>query len=120
MRKISDFRNEEALDLLVKIIDPAVEIMNDQEAVKKLYSKDRKLEGVKDLIANHKRAVIEILAAMDGEDPQTYSFSALALPIRLLEILNDKELLAFFTAQQSQASNGASGDAMENIEDEGS
>lgn len=114
MRKISDFKNEEALDLLVRIIDPAVALMQDQEAVAKLYKKGTQLEGVKDLIGKHKKEVIELLAAIEGVPADEYEFNALMIPIRLLEILNDKELVAFFTAQQNLASNGSSGDATEN------
>ena len=110
MRKISDFKNEEALDLLVRIIDPAVALMSDKEAVQKLYQKGQQLEGVKDLIKNHKKEVIELLAAIEDVPADEYEFNALMVPIRLLEILNDKELVAFFTAQQNLSSNGSSGD----------
>lgn len=118
MKKLSDYKGEEALDLLVDILEPCVEIMSDKEAVALLYSKDKKTDGVKKLIKDHKKAVMELLAAMEGVPVDQFECSIYTLPVRLLEILNDKELLAFFTAQQSEDSSGVFGSAMENTGDE--
>ena len=120
MKNITDYKNEEALDLLVAIMDPVIEIMSDKEAVQKLYSDSERMSGVKELIARHKRSVTEIFAAIDGVPVEEYEYSILMLPIRILEILNNKEMVAFFTAQQSLSSNGHSGDATENTEESGS
>ena len=115
MKKIEDYKNEAALDLLVEIMEPAVELMSDKEAVAKLYTEKERMQGVKDLIKNHKSAVTRIFAAIDGVPVEEYEYSLIMVPLRLLEIVNNKEMLAFFTAQQSQDSNGVSGNAMETI-----
>lgn len=116
MKLLSDYRNEEALDLLVEILEPASEMMADQKVIEMLYEKGKRMEGVKLMIANHKSAVIKILAALDGCDPAEYECGFFTLPTRLIEILNDKELLTFFTEQQNQSSSKRSGSATESTE----
>lgn len=121
MKRLSDYKNEEALDLLVEIIEPAAELMGDKEVIDLLYSKkpgDR-MSGIKRMIAEHKRAVICILAALDGVPADQFECGFFTLPARLLEVLNDKELLSFFMEQQTQNSEKSSSSAMENIEEHG-
>ena len=50
MKRLSDYKNEEALDLLVEILEPATEMMSDKGVISKLYSKDQRMEGVKQMI----------------------------------------------------------------------
>lgn len=117
MKLLSDYKNEEALDLLVEILEPCTELLSDEQTIKLLYSKGRRMEGVKLMIANHKRAVIEILAALDGVPASEYECGFFALPTRIIEVLNDKELLSFFTGQQNQSSANVSGSATEITEE---
>ena len=116
MKKLSDYRNGEALDLLVEILEPCSEVLADKEIIDMLTGKGRRMEGVKLMIKNHKSAVIHILAALDGSDPSEYEFGFFAFPYRMLEVLNDEELLSFFMDAQGQNSENVSGSAMENIE----
>ena len=95
--KLSEIKGEAALDVLADIIEPASEIMSDPK-VKDLFGSGNKGAIVKLLIKNHKKSIIEILAAMDGVPVEEYSVSVLTLPIRLVEILNDQELISFFTS----------------------
>lgn len=117
MKRLSDYRNGEALDLLVEILEPATEMMSDKDVISKLYSKDQRMEGVKLMIAKHKSAVIKILAALDGVKPSDYEFGFFTLPMRLLEVLNDKELLSFFMEQQTLSSENTSMSASANTEE---
>ena len=121
MKRLSEYKNEAALDLLVEIMEPASELMSDSEAVALLYSKkpgDR-MKGVTQMIKAHERAVIQILAALDGVPVDQYECGFFTLPTRLLEILNDKELLGFFMDQQMPNTEKHSSSAMENTEDHG-
>lgn len=112
--RLSDIKGEAALDVLVNIIDPASEIMADAELERLVKAKATKMEIVKTAIKNHKKAVIEILAALDGKDPKECKISVLTLPAKLLEILNDPELVSLFQPQgQTQTSSGS---AMVNTE----
>ena len=97
--RLSDIKNEQALDTLADIMEPAAEILADDE-VKIIYKSGQpKLRLAAYIIKNHKKSVIEILARLDGEDPETYSFSLLTLPKKVLELLNDPGITDLFTAQ---------------------
>lgn len=121
MKRLSEYKNEAALDLLVEIMEPASELMSDKEAVALLYSKkpgDR-MKGVTQMIKEHKGAVMHILAALDGVPVDQYECGFFTLPTRLLEVLNDKELLSFFMDQQMSNTETHSSSATENTEEVG-
>lgn len=108
--KISDFQNEDALDLLAAIIDPAAEIMNDAKVVKIAREKPL-IFAVKEILKNHKKAAIEIVAAMHGKDPGEIRFNALSLTKDVLEIMDDPEIQAVFTYAGQNTDNASSGSA---------
>ena len=98
--RLSDIQNDQALDTLAEIMEPAAEILGDDE-VKNIYrSGQPKLKLAAYIIKNHKKSVTEILARLDGEDPETYSFNLLTLPKKVIEMLNDPGLADLFTLQE--------------------
>ena len=114
MKKLSDYRDDDALDLLADIIEPATEIFADAE-VKNAFSKS-KLAAVRVAIKRHKTELMQIMARMDGVAPEDFHCNVLTLPARLLQILSDEELTAFFTdAAQTGDTEKRSGSAMEVI-----
>lgn len=110
--KISDFKNEEALDLLADILEPASEIIADEEVKKAYKNKENKLTLAKIIIKNHKSAIIEILARLDGKAVEEYTCNVFTLPIKLIEMLNDEELVTFFNSSAGTEENNVSADAM--------
>ena len=113
MKQLSDFKNEEALDLLVDLIDPAADIFSDKKIVDIIRGEGSKIEAVKVAIKEHKAAVMQIMAALDGVPVEEYSCNVFTLPIKLLEILNDKELISFFTSQVQMMEETSSGPVTE-------
>lgn len=112
--RLSEIKGEKALDMLADLMDPAGEIFKDKRFVE--YCRSRKLnEAVKIALKYHKKSVIEIMAYLDEEDPATYEPNMLTIPFKLLEIVNDKELLMLFRSQV-QNTNPSSGPATESIE----
>lgn len=97
--KITDYKNEEALELLCNLLDPISRIFSDKELAKALVDKCTKIEAVKIAIRNHKSDVIEALAVMKGVPKEEYSASLPTMMAEIFEILNDKELLDFFSSQ---------------------
>ena len=97
--KLSEIKGEAALDLLADIIEPASEIMADSN-MKKLIEEKDKGKIIKALIKDHKKSIIEILVTIDGIPVDEYEINVFTLPIKLLELLNDKELMSFFTSQE--------------------
>lgn len=119
MRKLSEYRDGDALDLLADIMEPAAEIMIDDE-VRKAFDEDTKLHAASVAIKLHKDAVLKILATLDGVPVEEYHCNIFTLPARVLEILNDDELINFFTTQaQTMTSATSSGPVTETTEDGG-
>lgn len=115
MKKLSEFRGEEALDLLADLIEPAAEIMQDKQLAT-LFREKNMATAAKVALKNHKKAVLSILARLEDEDPDTYAPSVFALPLKLLEILNDPELVNLFTSQGQNEVQTTSGSATATIE----
>ena len=113
--KLSDYKGEKALDVLADLIEPATEIMADSEISAAVRSGVPKVRIVKIAIKNHKKAVIEIMAVLEGENPKKYAekVNLFTLPAKLLEIFNDPELMSLFTSQGQKKDETTSGSATE-------
>lgn len=107
--KLSEYRGDDALEVLAELLDPAVEILADADIAAAWRDKNpnktrgqKQLKAVSIAIKKHKEAVIAILAALDHETPDEYreKINVVTLPKKLLEVLNDKDLRNFFTSQE--------------------
>lgn len=100
--KLSDYKGEEALDVLADIIDPIAEIVQDKnlvESIKAAYKdKGAIAQLIKPIIKDHKKEIIAILAAIERETPEEFAekMTLLTLPAKLLELLNDPEIQQLF------------------------
>lgn len=104
--KLSDYKGEAALDKLAEIIEPLTIMLADPQMQE--IAKDGKgsmIKYAKPMLKDHKKEVIEVLAALENEPVETYKdkITLLTLPAKLLEFLNDPEVQALF---QSQAQSG--------------
>lgn len=115
--KLSEYKGEKALDILADIIEPAASIMVDKEIVN-LARSGQKIKVIKPLLKNHKREIIEIMAALEGEPPEEYAekINVFTLPKKLREMVNDPDLMSLFTLQGQKTDETSSGSAMESIE----
>ena len=109
--KLSDYKGEEALEILADLIEPSAEIFGDKEFAR-LYKTSR-IEAVKYALKKKGKAVIAMLAVLDRQDPATYQPTLMTIPMRLLEVLNDPDLVSLFTSQVQSAEKTSSGPAME-------
>lgn len=116
MRRLSDFRGEEALDVLADLIEPASEFMTDKELVLLLRDRSTILTGAKLILKKHPKAILRIMARLEETDPETYNPSLIALPKLVVELFNDPELIDLFTSQGQTEAQTNSGSAMGNIE----
>ena len=98
--RLSEIKNEEALDVVSELIDPITEICKDEETLKELRSvakeKAPPIKLIKPLISKHKKEIVQILAILDRKDPETYEVSLLTLPKKLVELFNDQEFQSLF------------------------
>lgn len=115
--KLSEYKDEAALDLLVELIDPAADIFSDKEIADIMRKNGKPMEAVKLAIKNHKKSVIQILAILEGVPVEQYHCNIFTLPIALLNVLNDKDLMDFFSLQGQNAVANFSGSATETTEE---
>jgi len=115
--KLSEFRGEDALDVLADLIEPAMEIMGDKEFTQAFRQK-KIPKAVKTAIKNHKKSVLEIMAATEREDVEEYAkkVNVFTLPVKLVELLNDENVISLFTSQGQTEASESSGSATENTE----
>ena len=113
--KLSEYQGEAALDLLADLIEPAGEIMSDKE-IGEVFKKNR-FKAIGMAIKNHKKAVMQILATMDGVPVDEYKCNVFSLPVKILEILNDPEMIQLFQYQGQTGDAKSSGSASVKTED---
>lgn len=115
MKKLSDFRGEDALEVLADIIEPASEIMTDKKLIELLGGRQM-IPASCLALKKHPKAILRIMARLEETDPETYNPSLVALPKMLVELFNDPELIDLFTSQGQSEAQTNSGSATENIE----
>ena len=113
--KLSEYQGEAALDLLADLIEPAGEIMSDKE-IGEVF-KENRFNAIGLAIKNHKSALMQILATMDGFRVEEYKCNVFSLPVKILELLNDPALVQLFTYQGQMGDANSSGSASESIEE---
>ena len=110
--KLSEYQGEAAIDLLADLIEPVGEIMSYKENGE-IFKKNR-FKAIGLAIKNHKKAVIQIMAIMDGVPVDEYKCNVFTLPVKILELLNDPALVQLFTYQGQTGDAKSSGSASEN------
>ena len=93
--KLSDFRGDEAYQVIADLMDPVAEITTD-EALANMRKSDTRLKTAQYIIRTHKQSINTILAILDRKNPETYELNRAQLLIKVLELLNDRELLRLF------------------------
>lgn len=111
--RLTDYENEEALELLADIIEPAAVIMSDKKVSDMVQSGTPVLIIAPYILREHKKEVVEVVAGVHRESPATYKFNAVSLLSDLLDIINDPELISLFTSQGQNLQDTNSGSAME-------
>lgn len=105
MKRLSDYQNEEAIDLWSDLLDPISEILTDKEVHKVVKSGSAPIVIAKEILKRHKKEAEEILLRVDPEP-----LNGLNVVIRLVALLAEigqrDDLKAFFgyAAQEKQQS----------------
>lgn len=115
--KLSEYKNEDALELLADLLNPLAEIMSDEE-FKKVLTKENttKMEMIQYLLRNKNKQIIAILARMENTPVEEFEVNIISLTKKLLDVFNDKELIDFFQSQGQMLAGETSGSATENTE----
>lgn len=98
MKKLSDYRDEEALELLADLLEPFAALFQDKE-FRREFEKNNMIRAAALAVKRHKPEIMAILARMEGVDVKEYHCSIATLPLRLIELMQDKELQQVFTSQ---------------------
>lgn len=114
--KLSDYKDEKALDLLADIIEPAAEIMSDQEVIETAKGENM-ARTASVILKRHKKAVIAVLAALDGVPVEEYHCNVFSLPAKLLELFNDPDIAQLFSFAGQTEDETSSGSRMESTEE---
>lgn len=123
MKKLTEFKDEQALDVLSEILDSAISLMADKELQRALVGdKERnivpnRVEAIKVCLRDHKPEIVKIMAVLNETPVEEFHYNILTLPKMILQIFNDKELIDFFKSQGTETSETSTGPAMENIEE---
>lgn len=117
MRKLTEIKGDDALELIADMLEPATEIMSD-ENVKNAFYKKNLGAAIKVSIKEHKKAVKLILALLNGKDVEKYNPSVAEIVKGAMDISNDEALVDLFTLPNQTLEENTSGSASENVEGE--
>ena len=97
MRKLSEVKGEEALDVLAEILEPIVTIINDEEV--KAGFDTNVAKSVSVALKKYKKEILEIFASINGKSVKETceEIDILSLPSYIVEILNEPEIQRLFT-----------------------
>ena len=115
MRKLSEYRGEDALDILAELMTPATNIIQDVDVQNYFNSENKKLADVATtIIRKYKKDILHILSTLnEGEE---YNPNVFELLSDVIDILSDEVLVSFFDMQAQKIGAEPFGSATENTE----
>lgn len=114
--KLSEIKGEKAIEVFADLLEPIGKIVADEEVQKVVSSDKPKVVIIKTLLKKHKKEVIEMMAILDGVPVKKYEVNFITLPLKLVELLNDEELMKVFTLLGQDVALKRFGSATENTE----
>ena len=119
MRRLSEIKGEEAIDVLAEIMTPVSSICGDEKVKKTWESRDKNLMAfVQIMFKNHKDALVDVLCILDGSTRKEYLKSATVISIveDAFYVMNDPVMKELFIGQGQMLDDADSGSAMESVE----
>lgn len=114
MKRLSDYKGEEAIELWVDLMDEFYEILKDEKL--KEYAKGSKIKFASEMLKAHKKEVSNILLRIDNTP-----LNGLNILTRIVDVMNEitesPELMSFFGAQGQKEEKESSGSATENTKE---
>lgn len=98
MKKLTEYRNEEAADILADLIETVSTILTDKE-IKESFQ-ENKIKAVKTALKKYGKEIIDLLAIYEGIPREEYSVSPVQIFSKTLAIINDKEFMSAFTLSE--------------------
>lgn len=113
--KLSEIKGERALAVIADLIDPVGEMVQDK-GFKAVIDSGDKLAVVKYLLKSHSKNVIKVLALINDEDPETYEPTLIQLPMMVMELFEDPDVMRLFGLRSQNTELASSGSATVNTE----
>ena len=110
--RLSEFKDEKGIEVVAQLLVPISKIFSNKEnaAIQKRL-KDQggsMLDFASAMLRNSPRAVMDMLAILDGKDPEHYHCSAATALRDVFNMISDPELLSLFGLQsQTPVSSGS-------------
>lgn len=113
--------NYDKLEMFADMLEPFAALLADGEVMGVLNRNEPIIRAVSIAIKRHKAEVTEILARMDGVEPEEYEFNAMRVTFKALQFFgrNDvqKMVKELFTSPEQNGAGASSGAATENTGD---
>ena len=103
MKKLAEYKDEEAIELLADLLDPVATIFTEKDTVKYMREQNY-VKAVATAVKGHSKEVKEIMATLEGVPVKEFHCDLLTLPKMLIDLFNDPLLQDFFTVQAQMAS----------------
>jgi hypothetical protein len=117
MKRLSDFKDEEAIDLWADLLDPIVAITSDPKIAEIKRSGAPVIKIAKEILLLHKAEAVEILLRIDPTPITGLNLVARVVDI-LLELESSPELQGFLGLSEPETKNeGSSGSVTGNIKE---
>lgn len=116
--RFTELKGEAALDALADLIDPIATLVQNDEIRRLRKSNAPTTEMAKVMLKTDKKAVLEILAIVEGEDPATYAPGPLEIMTNIVEIFNTPEIKTLFFSPEQTGAVNASDSATEDTQAE--
>lgn len=115
MKKLSEYRDGEAIDLMADMLEPLVSMTKNKEFMEKINDRNTTgLEKVQFTLKACKEEVITILAILNGVPREEYHCSIASILVDLTKLMSDRDFIAFFESQGQKTSDTTFGSATEN------
>lgn len=113
MKRLSDYKGDEAIELWADLIDPLAAILSDKKIASTIQSGKPKVKIAKEVLVGHKKEAVEILLRIDPEPVNGLNI-ILRLVNLLTEIGENEDVKSFFGfAEQAKKGAASSGYVME-------
>lgn len=95
--KLSDFKDEKALEVVGDLLEPISRIVQDKASAAK---RSNGIEFARYLLKEHKTDVLEMLAILNDTPVNDYHCNAATVFADVIDMLTDPELMALFGLQR--------------------
>ena len=116
--KLSDYKNEQAIELLADLIEPSAKIMSSKKLAQLIRGgKYKKIDAIKIMLKENPKECLEVLSIVEGVPVSEYQCDIFKLTKGLLDLLSDPQIVGFFSQQSQRTSSENFGSVTESTEE---